>query len=81
MTIDQLRKAVRNQPFHPFSICLADGRQLPVSHPEFIAIPPDASRTFVIAGPNEDYKTIDLLLVASLDFRNGNAQPTPKQQE
>ena len=73
MTIDQLRKAVRSQPFHPFTICLADGRELPVSHPEFVLISPDASRTFVVAGPGEDYEITDLLLVASLDFGNGQA--------
>lgn len=76
MTIDQLRKAIRNQPFHPFSIYLADGRELPVSHPDFMLIPPDASRTFVIAGPNEDYKIVDLLLVSSLDFGNGKLRST-----
>ncbi len=71
MTIEQLRNAARAQPFKPFTICLGDGRQLFVGHPEFITIPPTASRTFVVAEPDENYRIIDLLLVTSLDFTNG----------
>ena len=68
MTIDQLRKAVRAEPFKRFTICLTDGRQFQVAHPECVAIPPNASRTFVVAGPGEDYRIIDLLPVTSIDY-------------
>ncbi|MDO8631145.1 MAG: hypothetical protein Q7R41_11695 [Phycisphaerales bacterium] len=68
MTIDRLRKAVRAEPFKPFTISLTDGRRLYVRHPEFILVPPEASRTFVIAESGEDYSIIDLLLVTSIDF-------------
>ena len=71
MTIDQIRKATRAQPFRPFTVCLADGRQMRVRHPECIMIPPEASRTFIVAQEGEDYTIIDLLLVTSLDFKNG----------
>lgn len=35
-------------------------------------IPPEASRTFVVAESGEDYSIIDLLLVTSIDFGNGS---------
>jgi hypothetical protein len=54
MTIEQLRKAVKSERFQPFTISLADGRRLRVPHPEFIWIPPEASRTFHAAGKGED---------------------------
>jgi hypothetical protein len=66
--IDQLRMAIRYQPFHLFTICMAEGRALPVSHPEFVSIHPHKSRTFVIAGPDEDYKMVDRFLVSSRNF-------------
>lgn len=50
MTIEQLRAAVRAEPFQPFNICLADGRQMHVPHPEFIFVLPGASRTVVLGG-------------------------------
>lgn len=68
MTIEQLREARQAQPFRPFTVCLADGRKIPVPHPEFLLALPGASRTFVVATTSETYKIIDLLLVTSLDF-------------
>ena len=34
MTIHKLQKMLRAQPFQPFDLYLADGRSLPVDHPE-----------------------------------------------
>ena len=74
MTIDQLRKAVRQQPFRPFNNCLGDGHEISVPHPECVMIGVEAARTFGVAGKNEDYRIIDLLLVPSLDFTNGHVE-------
>lgn len=71
MTINQVRKAARTEPFKPFTVSLADGRRLRVRHPECIMVPPKASRTFVVAESGEDYDIIDLLLVTSIDYGNG----------
>ncbi len=71
MNIDQLRNAIRAQPFQPFWICLADGREFHIHHPECVMISPDATRSFGVAGPREDYRIVNLLLVSSLDFTNG----------
>lgn len=38
MSPNQLRDAIRHQPFRPFEIVLEDGRRLCVDHPEFIAV-------------------------------------------
>ena len=72
MTIDQLRIAMQAQPFRPFTVCLGDGRVLPVTHPENIMIGREATRTFVSYGPGDAYRVVDLLLVTSLDFANGH---------
>jgi hypothetical protein len=75
MTIDQLRRAVKAEPFKPFCVSLTDGRRFRVKHSEFILIPPGASRTFVVAESGEDYSIIDMLLVTSIDFGNGARTP------
>lgn len=75
MTIKQLREAHQARPFKPFAICLADGREIPVPHPEFLLAPPGASRTFVVATSSDTYKVIDLLLVTSLDFDSDGKAP------
>ena len=74
MNIEQLRKLVRAQPFQPFTICLADGREFRIPHPECVMISPEATRSFGVAGPKEDYRIVNLLLVSSLDFVDGNAR-------
>ncbi len=69
MTIDQLRKAIKAQPFRPFTLRTADGGTYEVKHPEMVAIGPGAERTFIVAHAAEDYSVLDLLLVAAIDFR------------
>jgi hypothetical protein len=38
MVIASIREALHRQPFQPFVIRLADGRSLPVLHPDFVAL-------------------------------------------
>ncbi len=68
MTIEQLRIAARAKPFKPFTVCLTDGRKLDVPHPECLSMAPEAARTFIVWGPGENYRVVDLLLVTTLDF-------------
>ncbi len=68
MTIEQLRTTCQAQPFRPFLIHLADGRTIPVEHPEFIMTAP-IGRTIVIAQPDDTFNIIDLLLVTDLEIK------------
>jgi hypothetical protein len=75
MTVQQMRKALEASPFRPFHILTADGRRFFVPHPDFVAMPPNAERTFVVFSKNaEDYAVLDLLLVVGLDFKSRNGQ-------
>jgi len=56
----------RAEPFRPFRIHLADGRNLDVAHPEFLAYTPKG-RTAIVMRLDETYEVIDLLLVTSLE--------------
>lgn len=66
MTIEQFRNLLNAQPFAPFSIHLADGRQIPVVHREFVAQSP-SGRTVIVYQPNESFNIVDLLLVTDLE--------------
>jgi hypothetical protein len=68
MTIDQVRQFYEAQPFQPFVIHLADGRQVPVNHREFIMAVP-SGRTIIVAQPDDTVNIIDLLLVTDLEFK------------
>ena len=81
MTIDRVRQAVRTEPFKPFTLSLTDGRRFRVRHPECIMIPPEASRTVVVAESGENYSIVDLLLVTSIDFGNGKRHQNSERRK
>ena len=58
------------QPFRPFVIHLADGREVPVLHREFIMAAP-SGRTLVVMQPDDRMNIIDLLLVTDLELQRG----------
>jgi hypothetical protein len=65
MTVQQLRNMHQARPFKPFEIHLADGRSIPVNHPEMLALTP-GGRTIGVAVEEDAIEIIDLLLVTSL---------------
>jgi hypothetical protein len=68
MTIEQLQNLHQARPFQPFDIHIADGRVLPVDHPELLAVPPP-SRTIGVGCLDGTIEIVDLLLVTSLKPR------------
>ena len=52
MTIDKIRSLYLAEPFQPFVIHLADGRQVPVSSREFIMAVP-SGRMIVVSQPDD----------------------------
>jgi hypothetical protein len=77
MQRDAIREALHKQPFRPFTLRLADGRGLPVSHPDFVAI---LGRTAVVASPHldESYAVVEPLLIVSVEYNGAANQPAPQ---
>ena len=59
MTFEKLRELYDMEPFQPFSLRLADGREIPVRHREFIASVP-TSRVVVVFQPDGRMNLVDL---------------------
>jgi hypothetical protein len=72
MTIEQVKQLYNSAPLKPFIIHLADGRRIPVKHREFMATSP-SGRTIVVYEQDDSFNIIDLLLVTSLEVKNGKA--------
>jgi hypothetical protein len=70
MTIDHVRRLYQAQPFQPFVLHLADGREIPVPHQEFMAIGP-TGRTIIVYDEQESFNIVDLLLVTDVRLENG----------
>lgn len=67
MTIEQLRKYSRAEPFHPFVLHVADGSTVPVRHPEVIAQTP-SGRTVWVGLPDESSRIIDILMITQIEL-------------
>ncbi|HEV2295726.1 MAG TPA: hypothetical protein VGR35_17900 [Tepidisphaeraceae bacterium] len=69
MTTDQLRNVWKAEPFRPFVIHLADGRQVEVRHPEFLSRSP-SGRSIIVYQADESFNVINLLLVTDLEVKS-----------
>jgi hypothetical protein len=67
MTIERLQEWYKAEPFRPFIIHLADGREIPVRHRDFIMSVP-SGRTVVVTQPDDSLNIIDLLLVTDVEL-------------
>jgi hypothetical protein len=65
MTIDRIRAQVHLNPFRPFTLHMADGREIHVPHRDFVALGP-LGRTILVYRPDESHHIVDLLLVTDL---------------
>ncbi len=64
MDIEGVREALRKEPFEPFSLRLADGRSLPIVHPEFVAV---GKRRLVVIAEDDTWSFVEPLMIVSLD--------------
>lgn len=71
MTIERLREVLRNQPFQPFTLNLADGRTFAVPHPEYIAVSAKGRTVVVFDAETDAMEIIDLMMVVSLTVSEG----------
>lgn len=68
MTLIEVRARYETRPFKPFILHLADGRAIPVEHPEFMMTAPDG-RTIAVYQPDGYLNIIDLSLVTDLEIK------------
>lgn len=73
MTIERLRTLHQARPFRPFTIHMADGKRIRITHPETLAYSP-SGRTIVVTLPDESFHMIDLLMVVRLEVSDRAAR-------
>ena len=74
MTVTEIRNLYDAQPF---TMHLADGRNVSVLHREFLAIAP-SGRTVVVYQPDDSSNIIDLLLVTDLEIKKNGKNSKKK---
>jgi hypothetical protein len=75
MAVDRVRELHRAQPFKPFTVHLADDREIKVKSPEFMSFSP-SGRTIAVHEPDDSLRIVDLLLVTEVHVHaNGGSSP------
>jgi hypothetical protein len=81
MDLNSIRNALREDPFRPFALCLADGRRVEVKHPEFVAM---NQRIVIVTDEESNTKILEPLRIVSLEDlarkgkgRNGSPKKRP----
>jgi hypothetical protein len=82
MDLNSIGNALREQPFKPFDLCLADGRCVLIKHPDFVAM---NNRVVIVLDEESFSTTIEPLLIVSLEpatrsqkSGNGSSKRKPK---
>jgi len=70
VTVDKLREVPGTQPFKPFTIHVADGRDVPLAHPEFVSVDPEGCVMHVFQEDGRS-KFIDFVLVTGIELGGG----------
>lgn len=67
MTVERLRDVLATTPFRPFTILMADGRNLAVRHRECVAYQPANPRTVVVIDGDDQVHIVEMLLISELE--------------
>ena len=73
MTREKLREILHAEPFVPFSLRLADGKRVPVVHPDFVATAQTGRLACVFHGEGDASTFIDILLVTAIEMNPDGA--------
>lgn len=72
MTIEQLQNVHRAEPFKPFTLHLADGKNIHVPHREFLSHSP-SGRTVIVFGDRERFDILDVLMITRIEVPDRTA--------
>jgi hypothetical protein len=79
MTIERIREVLAVQPFRPFVMHLADGREIPVHHRELIIAAP-GGRTLIVVQRDDQMNIIDLFMVTDIEMKVGRNGSSGKRR-
>jgi len=66
MKVEEIRTLLHHTPFVPFTVHLADGRELRVEHPDFVATSPEAD-SMLVYGLDGSFAIVDLALAVDAE--------------
>ncbi len=65
MIADEIRSLIRARPFKTFTLYIADGRQIPIVHHDFILVSPRGMIVDVFQ-PNDEHDILDVMNITGI---------------
>jgi len=81
MRLTELRGALHRTPFKPFKISMADGREYPVPHRDFLLVHPAGRSAIIATMDDEFFEIVDIAMIFSLHFGNGRKTRQKKSKD
>jgi hypothetical protein len=73
MKVSDLKKMRDRAPFRAFQLHLTNGETLPVRHPEYLAVPPEAGTELFVVWVGIHWNLVDAGQVARVSLLNSKA--------
>jgi type IV secretory pathway ATPase VirB11/archaellum biosynthesis ATPase len=74
MTTEVLTSLLTAIPFEPFRVCISDGKELEVRHPDYVQISPGKGHVMIYTSP-ERFQLVDAKHITRLEPMGALAHP------
>ena len=78
MNVKNIKEFCEHKPFRPFNVHLADGRAIPVEHPELVFFPPN-NQEVLIYQRDSSFDFVDVFQITSLHRKRNAPKATKKE--
>jgi hypothetical protein len=79
VNVNNIRELCEEKPFRPFQVHLADGRAIPVEHPELVFFPPSKQEVLIYQRDNS-FDFVDVFQITSLRKKGRAPGKSHKEQ-
>jgi hypothetical protein len=73
MTVQEFRSVFEAVPFRPFSVFLADGREVAIRHEDYASLSP-TGRTLIVYQDDDSFQVLDLMLATGVEVNGKRAK-------
>jgi hypothetical protein len=79
MTAQEFRSVFEALPFRPFTVYLADGREVTVRHQEYALLSP-TGRTLIVYEDDDSFQVLDLMLATGVQVNGKRLKNVRKRK-
>ena len=79
MTAQEFRSVFEALPFRPFTVHLADGREVAIRHQDYALLSP-TGRTLIVYEDDDSFQVLDLMLATSVQVNGKRPKRVAKKK-